>query len=144
MTASRRPSRLADHAAEVAALELRVLIRKHVGLDVTEGSFRLLDRSPCEGVDNAVLETVSPWMTGANFFPLFGREGVIFQTENVHFDAGRDERNNGPLVLGNARRRPVFGSSMRAMSNGFLTANGPLDSAPAFPSALERHANAPE
>ena len=44
-------------------------------------------------------------MTSANFFPLFGREGVIFQTENVHFDAGRDERDNGPLVLGNARRR---------------------------------------
>ena len=37
--------------------------------------------------------------------PLLGREGVIFHTENVHFDARRDERDNGPLVLGNARRR---------------------------------------
>src|SRR5258708_14693451 len=47
----------ADHAAEIAAAEVRVLVREHVGVDVAEGRLRLVLVAVVEGLDDVFLET---------------------------------------------------------------------------------------
>src|SRR5258706_5167907 len=59
---SRRPGRLADHAAEVAALEGRVLVRKHVSLDVAECRVRLALDAVVEGLHDGFLEVIAARM----------------------------------------------------------------------------------
>src|ERR1700756_3731530 len=59
---SRRPCRLADHAAEVAALECRVLVRKNVSLDVAECRFRFALDAVVEGLNDVFLEAAAARM----------------------------------------------------------------------------------
>ena len=59
---SRRPSRSADHAAEVAALEAGVLIGKNVGLDVAERRIRLVLDAVVEGLDDLLLKVIAARM----------------------------------------------------------------------------------
>src|SRR3979409_2639312 len=47
----------ADHAAEIDAGEVRVLIREHVGVDVAEGRLRLVLVAVVEGLDDVFFET---------------------------------------------------------------------------------------
>jgi len=46
------PSGSSDDAAEIAAGEVRILIREHVGLDVAEGRLRLVLDAVVEGLDD--------------------------------------------------------------------------------------------
>src|SRR3984893_6803526 len=46
------PRGAADHAAEVAAMEVRVLISENVGVDVAEGRLRLVLVAVVEGLDD--------------------------------------------------------------------------------------------
>src|SRR6267142_6827237 len=51
------PGGSSDHAAEIAAGEVRVLIREHVGVDVAEGRLRLVLVAVVEGLDDVFFET---------------------------------------------------------------------------------------
>src|SRR5947208_2137892 len=50
------PGGVADHAAEIAARETRILIREHVGLHIAEGRFGLVLDAVVEGLDDVFLE----------------------------------------------------------------------------------------
>lgn len=64
----RFPGRPADDAAEVAAVEMRVLVREDVGLDVAEGSVGLMLDAVIEGLDDILLEVVGAGMGVDNLF----------------------------------------------------------------------------
>src|ERR1700720_4194176 len=53
----RAPGGAADHAAEIDAMEVQVLVREHVGVDVAEGRLRLVLVAVVEGLDDVFLET---------------------------------------------------------------------------------------
>src|SRR5580704_16925018 len=59
---SRGPRRCADHAAEVAALEGGVLVRKNVCLDVAECRMRLVLEAIVECLDDVFLEVITARM----------------------------------------------------------------------------------
>jgi hypothetical protein len=54
--ASAVPVRAADHAAEIAAVEVRILVGDDIGLDVAEGRFGLVLDAIVEGLDDILLE----------------------------------------------------------------------------------------
>src|SRR5580704_7382867 len=56
------PSGSSDDAAEIAAGEVHILIREHVGLDVAEGRLRLVLDAVVEGLDDVFLEMRSTRM----------------------------------------------------------------------------------
>src|ERR1700712_4777195 len=56
------PGRFADHAAEIAALEARGLVRKDVRLDVAECRVRLALDALVEGLDDLFLEVITARM----------------------------------------------------------------------------------
>src|SRR5713101_574907 len=56
------PGGSSDDAAEVAAGEVRILVREHVGLDVAEGRLRLVLDAVVKGLDDVFLEMRSTRM----------------------------------------------------------------------------------
>src|SRR6185369_7304100 len=50
------PVRAADNAAEIAAVEVRLLVRDDVGLHVAKGRVRLVPDAVVEGLDDVFLE----------------------------------------------------------------------------------------
>src|SRR5216683_1851990 len=50
------PGGVADHAAEIAAGKMRILIREHVGLHIAEGRLRLVLDAVVEGLDDVFPE----------------------------------------------------------------------------------------
>src|SRR4029077_5248683 len=52
------PRRSADHAAEVASFEGRVLVGEHVGLHIAECSFRFVLDAVVEGLNDLLLEVI--------------------------------------------------------------------------------------
>src|SRR6266446_7854622 len=56
------PGRSANHAAEIAAPESRVLVREHVGLDVAECRVGLVFDAIVERLDDAFLELIGARM----------------------------------------------------------------------------------
>ena len=53
---STRPVRFAHYDAEIPAVEMRVLVRQDVGLNVAEGRFGLVLDTLIERLDNVLLE----------------------------------------------------------------------------------------
>src|ERR1700680_4721082 len=53
------PGGAADHAAEIAAREVRIFVGEHVGLDVAEGGMRLVPDAVVEGLGDFFLETAA-------------------------------------------------------------------------------------
>src|ERR1700738_4580984 len=82
------PGGSADHAAEIDAAEVRVLIREHVGVDVAEGRLRLVLVAVVEGLDDVFLETRSTRMCMHHRLALRVAVFRISQTKHIHFDAG--------------------------------------------------------
>src|ERR1700744_268844 len=66
----RAPGRGANHAAEIAAGEVRVLIREHVGVDIAEGRLRLVLVAFVEVLNDVFFETWSTWMCMHHRLPL--------------------------------------------------------------------------
>src|SRR5882757_5133073 len=89
-TTSRRPSRSADHVAEVAALEGRVLVRKNVGLDVAEGRIRLALDAVIEGLNDVILEVTTARMRTDHRISLGIAILGIGEAEHIHLDSCRD------------------------------------------------------
>jgi hypothetical protein len=56
----------ADHAAEIAAPEGRILVRENIGLHVAEGRLRLVLDAVVEGLDDVFFEMYVPRM-GMNY-----------------------------------------------------------------------------
>src|SRR5258707_11296588 len=59
---SAAPGGAADHAAEVAAMEVQLLVGDHIGLDVAEGRLRLVLDAVVERLDDVFLEMLGAWM----------------------------------------------------------------------------------
>src|SRR5271170_5563228 len=87
---SRRPSRSPDHAAEIAALECRVLVRKHVGLDVAECRVRLALDAVVEGLDDVLFEAIAARIRLHHRIPL----GIAVlgkgEAQYIHLDTRRN------------------------------------------------------
>src|ERR1044072_2750508 len=60
-SSSALPVRATDDAAEVAAVEVRLLVGDHVGLNVAEGSVRLVLDAVIERLDDVFLELSRAW-----------------------------------------------------------------------------------
>src|ERR1700683_534387 len=99
---SRRPSRSTDNAAEIAALETGVLIRKNVGLDVAECRVGLVLDAVVEGLDDVLLEAIAARMRLHHRISLGIAVLGIGQTEHIHLDAGRDQGDDRMHVSWNA------------------------------------------
>src|SRR6266851_5480576 len=99
---SAAPGGAADHAAEVAAMEVRLLVGNHVGLDVAEGRLRLVLDAVVARLDNVFIETLGARMGVHHGLALGFAVCGIGQAEHVHFHAGRYERHDGVHVLRNA------------------------------------------
>src|SRR3977135_3054638 len=56
------PGRSANHAAEIAAPESRILVREHVGLDIAECRVGLVFDAVVERLDDVFLEVPGPRM----------------------------------------------------------------------------------
>src|ERR1700736_4292902 len=81
------PGGSADHAAEIDAGEVRVLIREHVGVDVAEGRLRLVLVAVVEGLDDVFFETRATRMCMHHRLALRMAVFGIGQTKHIHFDA---------------------------------------------------------
>src|SRR5260370_2723927 len=95
----------ADHAAEIDAAEVRVLIREHVGVDVAEGRLRLVLVAIVEGLDDVFLETRSTRMYMHHRLALRVAVLGISYAKHIHFDAGRHQGYDRVHVLRDAGRR---------------------------------------
>src|SRR5271156_4468127 len=92
---SRRPSRSPDHAAEIAALECRVLVRKHVGLDVAECRVRLALDAVVEGLDDVLFEAFAARIRLPPRFSLGIAVLGIGEPKYTHLDPRRNQRDHG-------------------------------------------------
>src|ERR1700716_1284244 len=90
----RAPSGAADHAAEISSREMRVLVGEHVGLDVAEGSVRLVPDAVVEGLDDLFLEAVAARMRLHHRPALCVGKFGISNAQHVHLYARRQERNH--------------------------------------------------
>src|SRR6202022_3050008 len=93
------PGGSSDHAAEIAALEVRILVRQHVGLDVAEGCLRLVLDAVVEGLDDVFLEMRRPRMGVHDRIAFRVAILGIAQSEHIHFDAGRHQSYDRVHVL---------------------------------------------
>src|SRR5258708_9365162 len=82
---SAAPGGAADHAAEVAAMKVRILVREHVGLDVAEGRLRLVLDAVVERLDDVFLEMLPARMGAHHGFALGVAVFSIAHAEHVHF-----------------------------------------------------------
>src|ERR1700720_3183398 len=98
------PGGAADYAAEIAAREMRILVGEHVGLYVAEGSVRLVFDAVVEGLDDVFLEAVAARMRPHHRLALRVGEFAIGNTQHVHLDARRHQRDHRVHVLRNAGR----------------------------------------
>src|SRR5260370_5580654 len=99
------PGGAADHAAEIALMEVRILVREHVGIDVAEGRLRLVLVAVVEGLDDVFLETRVTRMCMHHRLALRVAVFGISQSKHVHFDAGRHQSYDRLPARGEARRR---------------------------------------
>src|SRR5258708_2710788 len=99
------PGRSANHAAEIAAPEGRVLVRKHVGLHVSECRVGLVFDAVVERLDDVFLELLGARMRVHDRFACRVAVFGIGQPQHVHLDAGRHQSDDGVHVLRDARRR---------------------------------------
>src|SRR6266850_3123482 len=83
------PRGAADHAAEIALMEVRILVREHVGIDVAEGRLRLVLVAVVKGLDDVFLETRSTRMCMHHRLALRVAVLGIAYPEHIHFDARR-------------------------------------------------------
>src|SRR6266852_3061748 len=99
------PGGSSDDAAKIAAAEVRILIRQHVGLDVAEGRLRFVLDTVVEGLDDVFLEMRRTRMCTDHRLALGIAVFGISQAKYVHFDARRQERDDRVHVLRDAGRR---------------------------------------
>src|SRR3977135_614946 len=85
------PGRSANHAAEIAAPESRVLVREHVGLDVAECRVGLAFDGVVARPDDVFLELLGARMRVRARFAFRVAIFGIGQPQHVHLDAGRHQ-----------------------------------------------------
>ena len=83
---------------------MRVLVGEHVGLDVAEGSVRLVLDAVVERLDDVFLEVAAARIRPHHRLALCVGEVGVGDTQHVHLYARRHQRNNRVHVLWNARR----------------------------------------
>src|SRR6202162_1339485 len=91
---SASPGGAADDAAEIAAVEMRLLVRDDVGLDVAEGRIRLVLDAVVEGLDDVIFEMLG---AGVGLYDRLALEIAVFgigQPQHVHFDTRGNERDD--------------------------------------------------
>src|SRR5208283_1364810 len=98
------PSRVKDDAAKVGPFEFRVEQRKHVVVHGSEGGLRLVAESIVKGVDDLLLEVIPARMRLDYRLAVSVGYVKVAKSEDVHLNAGCDERHFRLLVLGDARR----------------------------------------
>src|ERR1700730_971665 len=94
------PGGAADHAAEIAAPEVRIFVGEHVGLDVAEGGMRLVPDAVVEGLDDFFLETAAARMRLYHRLALRVGEFGGGNAQHVHLHA----RGHQPGQQGAVRR----------------------------------------
>ena len=81
------PSGSANHAAEVAAPEGRILICEHVGLNVAKCGLWLVLYPVIESLDDVFLEMIGARVCMHNTLAFTVAILSVSETEHVHFDA---------------------------------------------------------
>src|SRR3984893_13273936 len=85
------PGRSANHTAEIAAPEGRVLVLKHIGLYVAECGVGLVFDAVVECQDNVFLELLRARMRVHDRFSFPVAVFGIGQSQHIHLDAGRHQ-----------------------------------------------------
>ena len=95
--------RFADHAVEISAVEMRVLVRKDVGLNVAEGCFGLVLDAFIEGLDDVVLEM----RRAVNTFTMASRSATEYSIGQAKTSTSTPAVNSATTgsCVWNARRR---------------------------------------
>jgi hypothetical protein len=102
---SRLPVRASYHLAEVAAMEVWLLVGDHVRFDVAERRVGLVLDTVVEGLDDVLLESRRAREGGDDRFTFNIRIFRIGKAEHVHLDARCDQCHDRVHMDGNARRR---------------------------------------
>src|SRR5258706_13547832 len=105
LAGSSTPGGSSDHAAEIDAGEVRILVCEYVGVDVAEGRLRLVLVAVVEGLDDVFLETRATRMCMHHRLALRVAVFGISQPKDIHFDAGCHQSYDRVHVLRDARRR---------------------------------------
>ena len=96
--------RVPDYAAEISWLKGLLFVLDHVCVNVTERRIGPMLIAVIEFLDDVFLEVRT---AGMGFYDLFSiRVAVrfVFYSQDIHFNASGDERDNGMHVLRNAGR----------------------------------------
>src|SRR3984893_10519275 len=99
------PGRVKDDAAKVGPFEFRVEQREHVVVHGSPGGLGLVAESIVKGVYDLLLEIIPSRMRLDYRLPFSIRYVKVTKSEDVHVDAGCDERHFRLLVPRDARRR---------------------------------------
>jgi hypothetical protein len=99
------PRRVKDDTAKVGPFEFRVEQREHVVVHGSPGGLGLVAESIVKGVYDLLLEIIPSRMRLDYRLPVSIRYVKVTKSEDVHVDAGCDERHFRLLVPRDARRR---------------------------------------
>src|ERR1700704_4845821 len=97
---SASPGGPADDAAEVAAVEMRLLVRKDVGLDVAEGRIGLVLDAVVEGLDDVFFEMLRAGMALHDRLALDVAVFGIGQPQHVHLTPAVTSATTGCMCCG--------------------------------------------
>src|SRR5260370_11989417 len=98
------PARAADYAAEVATMEVRVVVSQHVGLDVAERSVRLVLYAVVESLDDVFLEMGRAGKGRDHGLAHGIRIFLVGDAEHVHRHSGGKQGYDRMHMLGDAGR----------------------------------------
>src|SRR3984893_12817601 len=101
---SAAPRGVTDHTAEVAPVEVEILVREYVCFHVSEGSFRLVFDAVVEGLQDILFEMGCARVRLNDCVPVGVCEAGVFDSEHIHFNTCRYKGNDRMHVLRNAGR----------------------------------------
>src|ERR1700738_366842 len=101
---SAAPRGVTDHTAEVATVEVGILVSEYVCFHVSEGSFRLVFDAVVEGLQDILFEILCSRVRLNDFLPVGVREAGVIDSEHIHFNTGGYEGDDRMHVLRNAGR----------------------------------------
>src|ERR1700686_5241460 len=101
---SAAPRGVTDHTAEVATVEVGILVCEYVCFHVSEGSFRLVCDAVVEGLQDILFEIGCTRVRLNDCIPVGVCEAGVVDSEHIHFNASRYEGNDRMHVLRDAGR----------------------------------------
>src|ERR1700674_892391 len=104
LAGSATPRGVADITAEIATVEIGILVCEDVCFHVSKGSFRLVFDAVVESLQDILFESGCTRVRPNDCVPIGVCEAGVVDSEHIHFITGGYEGNDRIHVLRNARR----------------------------------------